>query len=75
MTATAVVITAVVFIYAEAAIVTGMYMYLITKDKAENTEDKEKKQIKWFSVAAGLFFPVTLAIIAAYKLAERTTNK
>lgn len=69
-TATTVIICILGFIYTEAAITTGVYMYLSTS--RQKSEETEGKQLKIFSVAAGVFFPVTLAILAAYRLAERT---
>lgn len=70
MTAAAGVIIAVlIFTYTEAAITTGVYMYLITKGSKE--EDGERKQRRMFATAAGVFFPVTLAILAAYTLAGK----
>ena len=66
---TIVAICAIVFAYLDCAIGTGYYMYLIT---SRTTQDKEeKKQIKKFSIAAGILFPVTYAILIAGHAAER----
>lgn len=70
MNAAAVVVLAVLaFVYVELAIFAGAYMYL----KASQQEDKkeDKKKIRAYSVVAGIFFPVTFAIMAAYKATER----
>lgn len=56
-------------VYAQLAVGFGIYMYMLTKDKAKGKE--EEKQTKLYSVAAGLFFPITFAIIVATKAAER----
>ena len=65
-TAAVIAFAVVIFIYVELAIFAGAYMYLKT---TQNTADKKK--IKKYSVVAGIFFPVTFAIIAAYKATER----
>lgn len=67
--AAVVVLVVLAFAYVELAIFAGAYMYL---KATQNTQDKEdKKKIRAYSVAAGIFFPVTFAIIAAYKATER----
>lgn len=67
--AAAITFAVAIFIYVELAIFAGAYMYLKT---TQNTaEDEDKKKIKKYSVVAGIFFPVTFAIIAAYKATER----
>jgi NADH:ubiquinone oxidoreductase subunit 2 (subunit N) len=68
--AAAVAIFLAVFAYIEMAVGTGYYMFLITKSTAE-TSDKEKKQLKKYSIAAGVLFPITIAILIAGRLAER----
>lgn len=67
--AAVVVLSMLAFIYVEFAIFAGVYMYLKTAQQEDKKEDKKK--IRAYSVAAGIFFPVTFAIIAAYKVAER----
>lgn len=58
-------------LYIEIAVGTGYYMYLITKGEGEAGEDGEQKQIKRYSILAGVFFPITLAILIAGRAAER----
>lgn len=71
MSAAAVVAAAVVTVlYIEMAVGTGYYMYLITKRTGEDGEH-EQKQIKRYSILAGAFFPITLAILIAGRAAER----
>lgn len=66
-----ILIAVIIFIYVEAGIITGVYMYLVTKDKSlDKSSVSVTKQLKKLSVAAGILFPVTLAIWAAYALAE-----
>lgn len=60
-----------VFIYAELAIGFGYYMYLKSRKAADNDEKQQKQNIK-YSIIAGVVFPVTLAIIIANKVAERS---
>ena len=70
MSVAAVVILAVLaFAYMELAIFAGAYMYLKAIQQEYRKEDKKK--IRAYSVAAGIFFPVTFAIMAAYKATER----
>lgn len=73
MNALAVVATCViVFAYIECAIGTGYYMFLITSKATQGQQsDEEKKQIKKYSIAAGVFFPITFAILIAGHAAER----
>ena len=66
MSAAAVVAVAVaVFLYIEAAIGTGYYMYLITRKNTDDTKTEEHKQLKKYSILAGVFFPITFAILIA----------
>lgn len=60
-----------VFVYIELAIGFGYYMFLLTSKKTQDTDEAQKKQIKKYSIIAGVAFPVTLAIIIANKAAER----
>lgn len=65
-----------IFAYSELAIFTGCYMYMKaagTQIKQEDTEEQkaERKNMIRYSVAAGVMFPITFAIIAAHKAAER----
>ena len=60
-----------VFLYIELAIGFGYYMFLLTTKKTPDADEKQKKQIKKYSIFAGVAFPVTLAIIIANKAAER----
>ena len=69
MTAAAVSLIVGVFVYVELAVGFGFYMYMLTKDKAKGKE--EEKQTKLYSIAAGLFFPITFAIIVATKAAGK----
>lgn len=73
MSAAAVVaIAAAVFLYTEAAIGTGYYMYLITRKKTKQDVTKEeRKQLTRYSIIAGLAFPVTFAILFAARAAEK----
>lgn len=61
----------IVFIYIELAIGFGYYMFLLTSKKTPDADEAQKKQIKKYSIMAGVAFPVTLAIIIASKAAER----
>ncbi len=60
-----------VFLYIELAIGFGYYMFLLATKKTPDADEKQKKQIKKYSIFAGVAFPVTLAIIIANKAAER----
>lgn len=60
-----------VFLYIEFAIGFGYYMFLLTSKKTPEADEKQKKQIKKYSIIAGAVFPVTFAIIMANKAAER----
>lgn len=60
-----------VFIYIELAIGFGYYMFLLTSKKTPDADATQKKQIKKYSIIAGVAFPVTFAIIMANKAAER----
>lgn len=66
----AVFLGVIIFIYIELAIFTGCYMFI----KVTGTEERkafEKRQVIGYSILTGVFFPITFAIIAAYKVAER----
>lgn len=63
------IIIVAVFLYVELVIFAGAFMYLKATRNTPETEDKKK--IRAYSVIAGIFFPVTFAIIAAYKATER----
>lgn len=67
--AAVVILIIAVFLYVELAIFVGAFMYL--KATRNTTEAEDKKKIRAYSVIAGIFFPVTFAIIAAYKATER----
>lgn len=73
MNAAAVIaIAAAAFLYVEAAIGTGYYMYLITRKKTKQDATKEeRKQLTRYSIIAGVAFPVTFAILFAARAAER----
>lgn len=60
-----------VFVYIELAIGFGYYMFLLTSKKTQDTDEAQKKQVKKYSIIAGVAFPVTFAIIIANKAAER----
>ncbi|MBD5504099.1 MAG: hypothetical protein HDR09_20120 [Lachnospiraceae bacterium] len=59
------------FMYIELAIGFGYYMFVLTSKKTQDTDETQKKQIKKYSIIAGVAFPVTFAIIIANKAAER----
>ena len=67
--AAVVLLSVAAFIYVELAIFAAVFMYLKAAGKTEARNDR--KIILVYSVAAGVFFPVTFAIMAAYKVAER----
>lgn len=72
MSVAAVVVLAVLaFVYVELAIFAGAYMYLKAAQNTQEQDKEDKTKIRAYSVAAGIFFPVTFAIIAAYKATER----
>lgn len=60
-----------VFVYIELAIGFGYYMFLLTSKKTPEADTARQKQIKKYSIIAGVAFPVTFAIIMANKAAER----
>nr|DAM20948.1 MAG TPA: Cytochrome oxidase c assembly [Caudoviricetes sp.] len=64
-----------IFAYIELAIFTGCYMYMKAAGQEIKTETKEqqedRKNMIRYSVAAGVVFPITFAILAAHKAAER----
>lgn len=60
-----VAVAAIIFLYIEAAIGTGYYMFLITGGNAKEAQDEEQKQIKKYSILAGVFFPITFALLIA----------
>lgn len=68
---TVVVACIAVFVYIELAIGFGYYMFLLTLKKTPETDEKQKKQIKKYSIIAGAAFPVTFVVIMANKAAER----
>ena len=71
MSAAAVVAVAVaIFLYIEAAIGTGYYMFLVTK-RTYTDNEQQKKQVKKYSIIAGVFFPITFALLIAGHAAER----
>lgn len=71
MSAAAVVAAAVaIFLYIEAAIGTGYYMFLVTK-RTDTDNEQQKKQVKKYSIIAGVFFPITFALLIAGHAAER----
>ncbi len=69
--AAVVAICIAVFAYIELAIGFGYYMFLLTARKTPEADKVQQKQIKKYSIIAGVFFPVTIAIIMANKAAER----
>lgn len=66
-----VIICLAIFIYIELAVGVGYYMFLLTSKKTPDAEEAQRKQIKKYSIIAGVAFPITLAIMAANKAAER----
>lgn len=68
--AAVVVIVVVAFLYIETAIGTGYYMFLVTK-RADTDDEQQKKQLKKYSIIAGVFFPITFALLIAGHAAER----
>lgn len=66
-----IVICIIVFLYVELAIGFGYYMFLLTSRKVSDKDEKQMKQIRRYSIIAGIVFPVTFAIIMANKIAER----
>lgn len=60
-----------VLLYIELAIGFGYYMFLLISKKIPEEGEMQKKQIKKYSIIAGVAFPVTFAIIIANKAAER----
>lgn len=71
MSAAAVVAIAVaLFLYIETAIGTGYYMFLITR-RTDADDEQQKKQLKKYSIIAGVFFPITFALLIAGHAAER----
>ena len=69
--AAVVAICIVAFVYIELAIGFGYYMFLLTSKKTPDANEIQKKQIKKYSIIAGVFFTVTFAIILANKAAEK----
>lgn len=63
-------ILAAAFVYIELAVGFGYYMFLRTVKKEKPTGEEEK-QIRRYSIIAGVIFPITFAIIIASKAAER----
>lgn len=71
MSAAAVVAIAVaLFLYIETAIGTGYYMFLITR-RTDADDEQQKKQLKKYSIIAGVFFPITFTLLIAGHAAER----
>ncbi len=66
-----VVVCIVVFVYAEIATGIGYYMFLLTSGKTKEADDEQKKQIRKYSIIAGIAFPITIAIIIANRAAGR----
>lgn len=60
-----------IFVYIELAVGFGYYMFLLTSKKTPDANEAQKKQIKKYSIIAGVAFPVTFAIIMANRAAER----
>lgn len=64
-----------IFAYIELAIFTGCYMYMKAAGQEIKTEAEEwqedRRNLIRYSVAAGVMFPITFAILAAHKAAER----
>lgn len=58
-----------VFVYIEVAIGFGFYMFVITSKKMPDADKNQERQIKKYSIVAGVAFPVTLAILVANKVA------
>lgn len=72
MSATTIIaIGIVVFVYIELAVGFGYYMFLLTTKKTPEADKTQQKQIKGYSIIAGVVFPITFAIIMANKAAER----
>lgn len=70
MAAVAVVCMAV-FLYAELAVGFGYYMFLLTSKEMKEADEEQKKQIRKYSIIAGVAFPVTFAVIVAGRMAGR----
>lgn len=68
--AAGVAIAVIAFLYIEIAIGTGYYMFLITGGEKE-AQDEEQKQIKKYSILAGVFFPITFTLLIAGHAAEK----
>ena len=66
-----VVVLVLVFVYIELAIGFGYYMYTLTSNKAPEADKAQQKQIKMYSIIAGVAFPITFAVIIANKVAEK----
>lgn len=66
-----VVVLVLAFVYIELAIGFGYYMYTLTSNKTPEVDKAQQKQIKIYSIIAGVAFPVTFAVIMASKVAER----
>lgn len=72
-TLAAVLLCVAVFVYVEAGIFTGVYMYLKTS-QGQQDKKEDKKELIGYSILAGIAFPITFAILAAYRAAERKGN-
>lgn len=70
-TAAGIITGIAIFIYIELAIGFGYYMFLLSSEKTKEPDKLQKKQIKMYSIIAGIAFPVTFAVMMANKMAER----
>lgn len=60
-----------ILVYIELAVGFGYYMFILTSRKAQEVDEEQKKQIKKYSIIAGVAFPITFAVIIANKVAEK----
>lgn len=61
----------VLFLYIELAVGFGYYMFILTSRKMPEANEEQRKQLKKYSIIAGVAFPITFAVIMANKAAER----